>query len=72
MNAQTERNPYENAKAEGFVKALKIEAVIQVACENLRWRRRHLPRFIGQQRPSSLLWLSEPATIRGPQSRHTI
>jgi hypothetical protein len=29
MNAQTERNPCDNAEAEGFVKAPKIEAVIE-------------------------------------------
>jgi hypothetical protein len=35
MNAQTERNPCDNAEAEGFVKAPKIEAVIE-------WRTRIL------------------------------
>ena len=39
-------NPYDNAKAESFIKTLKVEAVYLMAYETFRDVREDLPRFI--------------------------
>jgi putative transposase len=40
-------NPYDNAKAESFMKTLKAEAVYPMAFETFEDVVEHLPRFIG-------------------------
>jgi len=64
-------NPYDNAKAESFMKTLKVEAVYPMAYETLR-RCRRGPSAVHrrglQPTPSPLRpGLSQPATVRGPQ-----
>ncbi len=39
-------NPYDNAKAESFMKTLKVEAVYPMAFETFEEVAEHLPRFI--------------------------
>ncbi len=41
-----ERLPYDNAKAESFMKTLKVEAVYPMAFETFEEVTEHLPRFI--------------------------
>ena len=65
-------NPYDNPKAESFIKTLKVEAVYPMAYEIFADVAYDLPRFIdkGLQRSSSplLAGLSQPAAVRGSQS----
>ena len=41
-------NPYDNAKAESFMKTLKVEAVYPMACETFADVAENLPRFIDE------------------------
>lgn len=41
-------NPYDNAKAEGFMKTLKVEAVYLMDYETFSYAAADLPRFIDQ------------------------
>src|SRR5437016_7556726 len=62
-------NPYDNAKAESFMKTLKVEAVYLMAYETFEDVTADLPRLHrrGLQRPQTPLRarLSEPRAIRG-------
>lgn len=42
----TRGNPYDNAKAESFMKTLKVEAVYPMAFETFEDVAHHIPRFI--------------------------
>ena len=63
-------NPYDNAKAESFMKTLKVEAVYLMAYETFEDVTADLPRFHrrGLQRSQAPLraWIPEPGTVRGP------
>ena len=65
-------NPYDNPKAESFMKTLKVEAVYPMAYQTFADVADDLPRIHrrGLQRSSSPLsaGLSQPATVRGSQS----
>jgi putative transposase len=45
-NLQRKGNPYDNAKAESFMKALKVEVVYPMAFETFEDVTEHLPHFI--------------------------
>src|SRR5580658_9105254 len=59
-----------NAKAESFMKTLKVEAVYLMAYETFEDVAADLPRFHrrGLQRSQAPLraWIPEPGTVRGP------
>ena len=63
-------NPYDNAKAESFMKTLKVEAVYLAAYETFEDVTADLPCFIErrlQQQTTSLsTWLSQPRAVRAP------
>ena len=62
-------NPYDNAKAESFMKTLKVEAVYRMAYKTFEDVTADLPRFHrrGLRHPQTPLRarLSEPRAIRG-------
>ena len=67
-------NPYDNAKAESFMKTLKVEAVYLAEYDTYEDVAADLPRFIDEvyntQTTTFRLGLSQPHPVRGPQRPH--
>jgi putative transposase len=69
-------NPYDNAKAESFMKTLKVEAVYPMAYESFEDAAAHLPRFIenvyNRRRLHSALDDLSPVQFEDQQTRPTV